>query len=91
MGGEGMNCDKSNPFDELPDCPMCGLGAKVIHLEDEIKHLKEVNQEYETLFELQRRRMLEATKLWQNETGRHNTYPDLGDLLQWLSARRHFK
>lgn len=49
--------------------------------------LMEENAELNHLFDLQHKRMGEATKLWQQETGRDDTWPDLGDLLTWLMAR----
>ncbi len=45
--------------------------------EDEAKELWGVFYMYET-------RMGEATKLWQQATGEHDTLPDLGVLLDWL-------
>ncbi len=38
----------------------------------------------EKLFEMQHRRSQEADKRWQKATGKHDTIPDLGNLLQWL-------
>jgi hypothetical protein len=46
------------------------------------------NDDLEAIFQLQWTRMGEATKLWQEETGRDDTWPDLGDLLEWLMERR---
>lgn len=44
------------------------------------------------LFELQQRRMSEATLLWRRENpGKENISPDLGDLLQWLMERAEEK
>lgn len=43
--------------------------------------------EYKHLFDLQQKRMTEATKLWQWATGKHDVLPDLGDLLNWLMIR----
>lgn len=40
--------------------------------------------EYKSIFDLQQKRMGEATKRWQAATGRYDALPDLGDLLQWL-------
>ena len=48
----------------------------------------EICVEWEELFELQSKRVREATKLWQEATGRHDTFPDLGDLLTWLMDGR---
>lgn len=45
------------------------------------------NAELNRLFELQWTRVGEATKLWQAATGRHDTLPDLGELVEWLIKR----
>lgn len=46
------------------------------------------NFEYETLFNLQRRRMAKATKLWQKaHPGSEYVLPDLGLLLDWLLSQ----
>ncbi len=42
------------------------------------------NKELQALFDLQHTRMGKATKLWQQATGKHDTLPDLGVLLDWL-------
>jgi len=42
-------------------------------------------KEYETLFCLQHKRMIEASDYWRKETGADEmTYPDLGQLLSFL-------
>ena len=51
---------------------------------DEINRLTEDNEELNQLFDLQRKRMQEADKRWQEATGKHDVWPDLGDLLDWL-------
>jgi len=43
--------------------------------------------ELEALFALQRTRMAEAIRAWQEATGKQDVLPDLGDLLAWLMAR----
>jgi hypothetical protein len=43
--------------------------------------------ELQATFDLQWKRMGKATKLWQKETGKHDIWPDLGDLLDWLIER----
>lgn len=51
--------------------------------------LKEENAELTRLFELQRKRMNEATAVWQAaHPGNENTWPDLGVLLAWLLSQR---
>ena len=81
------------------DACTCELCAKRIreerdHLRDqiaekdaEIGRLRTDNEEYQSLFDLQHKRMVEASKMWQDETGRHDVYPDLGALLTWLMDR----
>lgn len=54
--------------------------AYAIQLEQEIKEMQE-------LFDLQHTRSREADKLWQEATGKHDTLPDLGRLLEWLINR----
>ena len=41
-------------------------------------------QELNQLFELEHKRITEAEKYWQEKTGRHDTFPDLGSLLKFL-------
>ena len=50
------------------------------------KALEEIDESHglEKLFEIQHRRSQEADKRWQEATGKHDTIPDLGDLLRWL-------
>ena len=55
------------------------------------KYLCERCKEYQMLFDLQHTMMIEATKLWQQETGNVNIYPDLGALLKWLIDRGNKK
>jgi hypothetical protein len=43
--------------------------------------------ELEALFALQKTRMTETTRMWQEATGKQDVLPDLGDLLAWLMAR----
>jgi hypothetical protein len=51
---------------------------------DEFHTLKADNKELESLFAMQKRRVIEATKYWQEKTGRKDTWPDLGALLMFL-------
>lgn len=55
---------------------------------NDTKYMCVTCKEYKALFDLQHTRMGEATKVWQKETGKHDTFPDLGDLLDWLLASR---
>ena len=53
----------------------------------EIVALRTELQEFSDLFDLQRKRMTEATSVWQKATG-NDCNPDLGELLEWL-CRSH--
>ena len=49
------------------------------------------NAEYNSLFKLQRKRTLEADKLWQEANKKPDVFPDLGELLAWLMRERESK
>ncbi len=51
---------------------------------NQLKECQKENKEIQALFDLQHTRMKEATRLWQDATGKHDILPDLGDLLTWL-------
>lgn len=51
------------------------------------EELLEDNKCLQAIFDMQWKRMGEATKLWQEATGKTNTHPDLGALLTWLIER----
>jgi len=51
---------------------------------DELKKCREKNTELNRLFDLQQTRMNEAVAMWRKATGKEDTIPDLGDLLEWL-------
>ena len=38
----------------------------------------------QAVFDMQQTRMDDATVMWQTDTGKHDTLPDLGVLLDWL-------
>jgi len=42
------------------------------------------NKELNALFDLQRTRTTKAKAMWQKATGKKETFPDLGELLEWL-------
>ncbi len=42
------------------------------------------NKELQAVFDLQETRTKRAEKMWQQATGKHDTLPDLGVLLDWL-------
>jgi len=69
---DGISLEDSSYFRKY--CDVTNLFDKVL---DEIDELWR-------LFDLQQTRMGEATKRWRKATGKHETLPDLGDLLQWL-------
>lgn len=76
----GVLCEKCGWAMKFPGDPCrCELAA-------ELATAKERIAEYESVFALQRKRMAEADKRWQNATGNHNVMPDLGKLLEWLMA-----
>ncbi len=54
------------------------------HLTPCYVRLKEDNAELNQLFDLQHRRMGEATEKWHSAGNDRDVYPDLGDLLKWL-------
>lgn len=43
--------------------------------------------DFNSLLDLQRKRSIEANKLWQKDTG-EKFYPDLGELLRYFMAQR---
>lgn len=49
-----------------------------------IRELEQDNAELRVLFDAQRKRTLEADKLWQIAHNQPNTFPDLGKLIEWL-------
>ena len=50
----------------------------------ELTECREENKIYDSLFSLQQPRLKKAQHLWQEATGKHDTLPDLGVLLEWL-------
>jgi len=55
-------------------------------LMDELEECKTENKELWAVFNLQQTRLKKAQRMWRRATGRHNTLPDLGELLDWLMA-----
>ena len=53
----------------------------------EIEALRQERDQYRKSVRFQHRRMIEASKIWQQATGNHDVLPDLGDLLQFLMDR----
>ena len=58
----------------------------VLWLISELEKCRAENKELNRIFNFQLERMDEADKLWQEATGKHDTSPDLGVLLEWLMA-----
>lgn len=56
------------------------IKMRLLAAEQEIEDLN-------SLFDLQRKRSIEANKLWQKDTG-ENYNPDLGELLRYFMAQR---
>ena len=54
------------------------------HFEGLAKKAEAENAELQAVFDLQETRTKKAEKMWQQATGKHNTLPDLGVLLDWL-------
>jgi hypothetical protein len=52
-----------------------------------ISSVREENTELNALFDRQHERVMDATRLWREETGQHEVLPDLGDLVKWLMDR----
>ena len=52
-----------------------------------IRELEQDNAELRALFDAQRKRTLEADKLWQIAHNQPDTFPDLGKLIEWLLLR----
>ncbi len=50
----------------------------------ELEKSKAENKELQVVFDLQATRTKKAEKMWQQATGKHDTLPDLGVLLDWL-------
>ena len=60
--------------------------GKVMALISELEKCREENAEFNHVFDFQRDRLAKAEKMWQKATGKHDTMPDLGVLLDWLMA-----
>lgn len=56
-------------------------------LTNRIITLEKENKTLTALFDLQHTRTVEIEKLWQAETGKKGTLPDLGVLIEWLESR----
>ena len=50
----------------------------------ELEQSRAENAELQAVFDLQETRTKRAEKMWQQATGKHDTLPDLGVLLDWL-------
>jgi len=62
---------------------------EAIALQDTIERAEKAeaeNKELNALFDMQQKRTKRAEKMWQEATGKHNTLPGLGELLDWLMA-----
>ena len=61
------------------------LGVKTAkRLISELEECRAENKELWAVFNLQATRTKKAEHLWQQATGKHDTLPDLGVLLDWL-------
>ena len=59
-----------------------------IALADEVERLREANQEYRQLIDLQHSRTVEADRAWQLAHNKPHVIPDLGRLVEWLMESR---
>ncbi len=61
------------------------LGVKTAkRLISELEECRAENKELWAVFNLQATRTKKAEHLWQQATGKHDTLPDLGVLMDWL-------
>ena len=66
------------------------LIVEAINALPELIELAKRTAELDALFDLQWKRMGEATKAWQEaHPGKDDVWPDLGDLLTWLLEERN--
>lgn len=62
-----------------------GLKEERDQLRQQLTEVKEKNDEFESLFDIQHKRMCEAVKIWHSaHPDKQNVIPDLGALLEWL-------
>ena len=86
-------CDTISAHEPCDHCYYQHTLLTILHTERlpslmiKIQGLDERVLEYSTLFELQHKRILQATEHWQKHTGKKQTWPDLGDLLEFLCDR----
>jgi len=83
--------DYKNPNgDFFYEAIVCGVKTEIVKdmswLISELEKCRAENKELNRIFDFQLERMDEADKLWQDATGKHDTSPDLGVLLEWLMA-----
>lgn len=64
------------------------LNAEVCQLRIERDELRAEVEGHDRLLEMQRRRMGSAKKAWQEAHGKPDTWPDLGELIEWLMSQR---
>lgn len=60
------------------------LQAVNIETEPSLPTVLDENRELRALFDMQASRVQEANERWQQATGRHDTWADLGELVEWL-------
>ena len=78
--------EKGTPVYDCQGIIVCYIenDADKAWLIDSYKKCREKNTELNRLFDLQQTRMNEAVAMWRKATGKEDTIPDLGDLLEWL-------
>ena len=90
MAQTGMKVAYSSPS---RDAAVAGLAADlgtamIQNLAHGLDESLDDNQFLEDLYDLQDKRMRRATKMWQNAHRKHDVFPDLGRLLDWLMERK---
>ena len=66
--------------------PSVEIRDAILRLRDEARDLRESNEVYEALFDMQYKRLMDASERWRaaDPEDRALTIKDLGDLLDWL-------
>ena len=75
--------EDDDPFGSVLDDrnTLVRIGRQLI---EQLKECRRENGELNRLFDLQQTRMNKAVAMWRKATGKEDTLPDLGDLLEWL-------
>ena len=60
------------------------LRCMALYSIDQLKECREENLGLNNLFDIQQTRMKKAVRMWRKDTGKKDTIPDLGDLLDYF-------